>query len=111
MLGGIRCVVGESFGEIFFGNCVAMGVPAVTASESDVAALMDAVELDPSQDVHVDLEALVLQWRGGSARIGVPEGARRQLLDGSWNAMATLLESRDEIRAMDARLPYPGRWS
>ena len=107
---GIRCVVGESFGEIFFGNCVAMGVPAVTAAEPDVAALMDAVELDPTQDVRVDLEARVVQWRGGSARIEVPAGARRQLLDGRWNAMATLLEPRDEILAIDARLPYPARW-
>jgi 3-isopropylmalate/(R)-2-methylmalate dehydratase small subunit len=107
---GIRAVVGESFAEIFFGNCVAMGVAPVAASEDDVAALMDAVELDPSQEVSVDLEAETIHWRGGSARIHVPEGARRQLLDGSWDAMGTLLGARDEILATQARLPYPNRW-
>jgi len=51
---GIRAIVGESFAEIFFGNCVALGIPAVTASREDVARLMDAVELDPSQELEVD---------------------------------------------------------
>ena len=40
---GIRALVGESFAEIFFGNCTALGIPAVCASAADVAALMDAV--------------------------------------------------------------------
>ena len=108
---GIRAIVGESFGEIFFGNCIAMGVPAVVASAAAVALLMNAVELDPSQEVGVDLQAEVVRWRGGQAPLEIPEGARHQLLDGSWNAMATLLEATDEILATQARLPYPGRWS
>ena len=54
---GIQLMVGESFAEIFTGNCTALGMPVVTASADDVAALMDAVELDPSQEIAVDLEA------------------------------------------------------
>ena len=41
---GITGVIGESFAEIFAGNCVMMGIPAVRAAEDDTRALMAAVE-------------------------------------------------------------------
>ena len=103
---GIQALVGESFAEIFFGNCVALGIIAVTASRDDVARLMDAVELDPAQEVQIDLEKQAVTWRGGSAPVRMPDGARKQLLDGSWDAMRTLLESREQILAKVASLPY-----
>ncbi len=103
---GIRALVGESFAEIFFGNCVALGLPAVTAAPNDVAALMDAIELDPSHEVAVDLEAMTTTSRAGTIRILMVEGARRQLLDGTWNAVQTLLSARDQILATAEHLPY-----
>ena len=96
---GIQALVGESFAEIFFGNCVALGILAVTAAREDVAKLMDAVELDPAQEVQIDLEKQVVSWRGGTAPVHMPDGARKQLLDGSWDAMRTLLEARDATLA------------
>ncbi len=107
---GIRAIVGESFAEIFFGNCVALGIPAVTASRGDVAKLMDAVELDPAQEVAIDLAGMRVTWRGGSAQIALPEGVRKQLADGSWDAMRTLLEARDAILKKSGELPYPERF-
>ncbi len=103
---GIRAIVGESFGEIFFGNCVALGIPAVTGTAADVGALMDSVELDPEQRVVVDLAGGLVSSRAGSAPISMPDGPRSQLLDGTWDAMATLLAARDEVAATAARLPY-----
>ncbi len=103
---GIQALVGESFAEIFFGNCVALGILAVTAAREDVARLMDAVELDPAQEVAIDIEAQTVTWRGGSAPVRMPDGARKQLLDGSWDAMRTLLEARDATLAKVASLPY-----
>jgi len=85
---------------------VALGIPAVTAARGDVARLMDAVELDPAQEVAVDLAARTVSWRGGSAPVRMPEGAREQLMDGSWDAMRTLLEARERILAKAASLPY-----
>jgi 3-isopropylmalate/(R)-2-methylmalate dehydratase small subunit len=103
---GIRAIVGESFAEIFFGNCTALGIPAVTASKADVAKLMDAVELDPSQEIAIDLAARQVTWRGGNAAIKLPEGSREQLMDGSWDAMRSLLEAREQVLAKAASLPY-----
>jgi 3-isopropylmalate/(R)-2-methylmalate dehydratase small subunit len=103
---GIRAIVGESFAEIFFGNCVALGIPAVRASADDVASLMDAIELEPGQTVQVDLRAKQVRWRRGSAAIEVPESARSALLEGTWDALGVLLTAEDQIRTTAARLPY-----
>jgi len=64
------------------------------------------VELDPSQEVALDLAARTVTWRGGSAALELPEGAREQLMDGSWDAMRTLLEARDKVLAKLESLPY-----
>ena len=103
---GIRAIVAESFAEIFFSNCVAMGLLAATAASDDVAALMDAIELDPAQEVTLDLVARTVTSRAGTAPISLPEGARRQLLEGTWDATHTLLVEPEAIRETAARLPY-----
>ncbi|MCP4003347.1 MAG: 3-isopropylmalate dehydratase small subunit [bacterium] len=103
---GIGALVGESFAEIFFGNCIAMGIIAVTASADDVGKLMDSIELDPDQEIAIDLESKTVTWRGGSAAVSIPDGPRQQLLEGSWDAMRNLLSASDEIRATAERIPY-----
>jgi 3-isopropylmalate/(R)-2-methylmalate dehydratase small subunit len=104
---GIRALVGESFAEIFFGNCVALGVPAVCARREDLLRLMDAVELDPAQPLALDLERMTLASpRVGAIPVEMPAGARRELLDGTWDATRALLVARAEIARTAARLPY-----
>ncbi len=103
---GIKALVGESFADIFFGNCVAMGVPCVTASEEDVARLMRAIEEDPAHELTVDLETRTATYRGVTYPVAIPEGARTQLLEGTWDATRILVDALPEVRATGTRLPY-----
>ncbi len=103
---GIQAIVAESFAEIFLGNCVALGLPPVNAPHEDVARIMDSVELDPTQEISIDLEARTLTYRGGTLEIGIADGPRAQLLDGSWDALQTLLAAEEAIHATAGRLPY-----
>ena len=103
---GFDAFVGASFAEIFAGNCTALGLPCVVLGESDLAALMDSVELDPAQQVSVDLEAQTVTSRAGVAPASIPSGTRQQLLEGTWDATSALLEAGDAIEATAARLPY-----
>ncbi len=103
---GIQAVVGESFGEIFFGNCIAIGIPSVTASRDEVSRLMEALSLDPDQQLELDLHAKTLGFARGLLRVDIPEGARKQLLEGTWNATATLLTAREMIERTAQRIPY-----
>ncbi len=103
---GIKAIVGESFADIFFGNCVALGIPCVTASETDVTRLMERVEADPHHDMRVDVDALRVSYGDLEIAVEMPAGARRQLLEGSWDATRILLQAEADIRATAGRLPY-----
>ena len=103
---GFRAFVGGSFAEIFFGNCTALGLPCVTLAPGDLAELMDAVDLVPEQTVEVDLEAREVRHRGRVFAAKIPDGSLEQLLEGTWNATAVLLDAGDAIEAAAARLPY-----
>jgi len=67
---------------------------------------MDAVELDPAHELVLDLEAMTLSSRAGTIQLEMNEGARQQLLEGTWDAVRALLSSADETRATADRLPY-----
>jgi 3-isopropylmalate/(R)-2-methylmalate dehydratase small subunit len=103
---GVKALVGESFADIFFGNCVSMGIPCVTASEQDVAQLLAAVEADPAADLTVDLVSLRALYRGVEYPVSMPSGPRNQLLEGTWDATRILLSAREQTEATAARLPY-----
>ncbi len=106
MRSGFRAFIGKSFAEIFAGNCTALGLPHVTLDADDLAALMDSVTLDPEQQVVIDLEARTVTSRVGAVAANIPDGVRRQLLEGNWNATHVLLEAGDAIEAAAARIPY-----
>ncbi|HZR79478.1 MAG TPA: 3-isopropylmalate dehydratase small subunit [Candidatus Binatia bacterium] len=103
---GIHAIVGESFADIFFGNCVAMGIPCATASAADVARLMEAVREDPAHDLTIDVEACTATYRGATFAVSIPAGARGQLLRGAWDATRILVDALDQVRSTASRLPY-----
>jgi len=105
---GIKALVGESFADIFAGNCAAIGVPAVTASAADVTRLQDAVEKDPAIEVTVDLESMTVSAAGFGFAVRMPSSHRSNFLAGSWDTVAALLANKSRILETAAHLPYLG---
>ncbi|MGC9983325.1 MAG: 3-isopropylmalate dehydratase small subunit [Polyangia bacterium] len=103
---GIRAVVGESFAEIFFGNCVSLGMPCVMVEAVSVEALQKAVTADPTVAVTVDLKDKVVSVGALRVPLRIPEGVRQQFLDGRWDTTGELLANRDAILALAKKLPY-----
>ena len=103
---GFRAFVGESFAEIFFGNCTTLGLPCVSLGAEDIEALRAAVEVDPEQRLRLDLAAGTLTSSVGKQTIDMPAGARKSLVEGTWDATAVLMDAGDAIEATAARLPY-----
>ena len=106
---GFRAVIGESFAEIFFGNATQIGLVCVTLEPEDLGVLAEWVEAHPEGEVEVDLEAGEVRFGGRVAPLGIREAARQALVSGRWDPLSELLEALDEVRALDERLPAPGR--
>ena len=103
---GIRAVVGESFSEIFFGNCVALGLPCLSIGSKEIEALMAEVEEKPAARLMVNIPDLTVESPRSTVRGTMPQAAQAAFLGGAWDATALLLEHEDAIRTVAARLPY-----
>ncbi|MBW4515512.1 MAG: 3-isopropylmalate dehydratase small subunit [Timaviella obliquedivisa GSE-PSE-MK23-08B] len=103
---GIQALVGESFAEIFFGNCVAMGIPCVTADPADVQKLQAAIAANPQTAVTLDLEAMQVSTPDFSILVAMGEGSRNMFISGTWDACGQLVAQAEKIRATATRLPY-----
>lgn len=103
---GIRAIVGASFAEIFAGNCLMIGLPAVTSER--VGEWQDRLEAAPETPVRIDVQAASITLGGDEYPLEIPAAARRSLVSGTWDSMAALLAGGERIGAAAARIPYLG---
>jgi 3-isopropylmalate/(R)-2-methylmalate dehydratase small subunit len=103
---GIRAIVGGSFGEIFFGNCVMLGIPCVTAAPEDIEWLQKTIGRSPQTAVTVDVERQEVRCGDRVLKARMPEGPRNQLVQGTWDSTAVLLDAGAAIEATAKKLPY-----
>ena len=103
---GIRAIIGESFGEIFAGNCVSLGIPCVTASQTTVSEIQSLIESGPSLEALLSLESLTLLIRDHPYHIVLNEGRRLLFVEGGWDPLTVLLSAEDLIEARMHKLGY-----
>lgn len=107
---GIRALVGESFAEIFFGNCVAMGIPCVTATPENVQTLQNWLVANPQTPITLDLQTMQVQFGEATVPVIMGEGSRNMFLSGTWDACGQLVAQANQIQQTAAKLPYVS-WS
>ncbi len=107
---GIRAIIGGSFGEIFFGNCVMLGIPCLRASQEDIEWLQREIGRAPQTPVTMDVEKQEVRFGDRVIKATMPEGARNQLVGGTWDSTAVLLEAGAAIEATARKLPYVTGW-
>ncbi|MEO0933089.1 MAG: 3-isopropylmalate dehydratase small subunit [Cyanobacteria bacterium J06641_2] len=102
---GIKAVIGESFAEIFFGNCVAIGIPCVTADSETVQQLQRILAENPQANITVDLEAMKVECGDFSASLNMGEGAKNMFVSGTWDACGQLVSNAQKVKETAANLP------
>ncbi len=103
---GIRALIGESFAEIFYGNCLALGIPCATGSADQIEALQESVAAEPSLSWSLNIQSQQFQSSIGSWDLQVDSGPREMLLSGRWDATSQLLEHDAALKSTMAALPY-----
>jgi 3-isopropylmalate/(R)-2-methylmalate dehydratase small subunit len=103
---GIKALIGESFAEIFFGNCVAMGIPCVTAPSEIVKQLQELVITNPQEVITITLEKLQVQIGDFTVSVVMSEGTRTAFVSGTWDACGQLVANAPQVKAIATKLPY-----
>jgi 3-isopropylmalate/(R)-2-methylmalate dehydratase small subunit len=103
---GIHAIVGESYGTIFTGNCVMLGVPTLTVDTGQIEKLMKAVESAPKTEFSVDLESKTLSCGELTLSLDLPESHCNALITGAWDSTSMLRAKLEAVRASASKLPY-----
>jgi len=103
---GIRAVVGESFAEIFHGNCLALGIPCLVAGHDQMLAIQAAAAAAPAEPFQLDVSAARLDGATQSWDLELAAGLRQMLTSGQWDATGQLVANAAALQATVQRLPY-----
>ena len=104
---GIRAVIAESFAEIFAGNCVMLGTPALVASKDEVAALQKLAADKPGTVFTIDLNTMEVKAGGLTVKVTMPPSRRNALVEGTWDSTALLLANAAKVKEKAGVLPHP----
>jgi len=103
---GIDAIIGEGFAEIFAGNCLALGIPTVTADHETINALQQWVDDNPDGDIEVDVRAETVTYGDNEINVSVDRAQREALVEGNWDTTALMKANRNAIEETAAQLPY-----
>lgn len=103
---GIKGIIGESFAEIFSGNCLAIGLPSVTLDRASVRKIQNAIEENPDTPIKIDLEAMQVTCGDATFNATMGEGAKQMFLKGTWDNCGQLIQNEAAIKETVSKLPY-----
>ena len=102
---GIKAIIGESFADIFYSNCIAIGIPCFTLPQSSIKDIQKYVDKK-----NLFLEINLINSKAISEdfdlNLEIKETSKKMFLSGEWDATSKLLENRDLIEKKFSNLPY-----
>ena len=88
-----------------------LGIPCLVASQADVEWLQKAIGRSPQEPVTVDVEKQEVRFGDRVIKATMPDGPRNQLVAGTWDSTAVLLDAGGAIEATARKLPYVAGFS
>ena len=103
---GIRAIIGQSFAEIFFGNCLSIGIPCATIQESRIKSLIKVINDYKQKQFNIDIQAQKIVLEEKIWPITFEDAALRMLISGGWDATSNLISQKEKIKLTMQNLPY-----
>ena len=109
---GIRAVIAPSFGDIFFGNCLANGLLPIRLPDNVAAALRGALARQPGARLAIDLTAQTVTAPDGGVHTFEIDALRKRCLLEGLHHIALTMQHEAALTAFEAayvaRYPWKG---
>jgi len=93
---GIKAIIGESFADIFYSNCIAIGIPCFTLTKKSIEEIQNYCD-NQLLFLEIDLENSLAKSKDLNFNLEIKESSKKMFLSGEWDATATLLENENLI--------------
>ena len=102
---GIKAIIGESFADIFYSNCIAIGIPCFTLSRNSIKIIQKHIE---NNDLFFEIDLLksTASSKDLNFHLGIKETSRKMFLSGEWDTTSKLIDNIDLIENKLNNLPY-----
>jgi len=102
---GIKAIIGESFADIFYSNCIAIGVPCFTLPKDSIKKIQQYLDTK-NLLLEIDLLESTAKSKDLKFNLEIKETSKKMFLSGEWDATSKLLENTDLIEKKLNDLPY-----
>lgn len=107
---GIKCVIGTSFADIFYGNCFKNGILPIILPQATIDLLLDDASRGANAIITVDLEAQEISGPdGGKVSFEIDPYRRHCLLNGL-DDIGLTLQKKDKISTYEAQKRLSQPW-
>ena len=102
---GIKAIIGESFADIFYSNCIAIGIPCFTLPKGSIKEIQNYLD-SKSLRLEIDLFKSTAISKHLKFNLQIKETSKKMFLTGEWDATSKLLENEQLIEKKLNDLPY-----
>ena len=107
---GIRCVISESFADIFYNNCFKNGILPIKVPKEIIDKLMDDASRGSNAVIEIDLEKQEIKGPdGGTVHFDIDPFRKRCLLEGL-DDIGLTMEKKSEIDAFEKKQKDSQPW-
>ncbi len=102
---GIKAIIGEGFADIFYSNCIAIGIPCFTLPRNSIKNIQEYIA-NKNLFFEIDLFKSTAVSKDLKFNLEIKETTKKMFLSGEWDATSNLLENKYLIEKKINELPY-----